>query len=127
MPTRSRPARTINRKPTPHIVPVKPFPTRPELKSAKNSMISKSQTTGTVAKSKRLTLSIFNDLKAPTPLIGDSLRLRQVLVNLLGNAIKFTEQGRVTLTINIQHIDAHTLRLLFSVKDTGVGIDPQLQ
>jgi signal transduction histidine kinase len=90
-------------------------------------MISKSQTTGTVAKSKRLTLSIFNDLKAPTPLIGDSLRLRQVLVNLLGNAIKFTEQGRVTLTINIQHIDAHTLRLLFSVKDTGVGIDPQLQ
>jgi hypothetical protein len=47
MPTRSRPARTINRKPTPHIVPVKPFPTRPELKTAKNSMSSKSQTTGT--------------------------------------------------------------------------------
>jgi hypothetical protein len=47
LPTRSRPARTINRKPTSHIVPVKPFPTRPELKTAKNSMSSKSQTTGT--------------------------------------------------------------------------------
>ena len=47
LPTRSRPARTINKRPTPHIVPVKPFPTRPELKSVKNSMSSKSQTTGT--------------------------------------------------------------------------------
>ena len=47
MPTRSRSAGAINKRPTPHIVPVKPFPTRPELKSAKNSMSSKSQTTGT--------------------------------------------------------------------------------
>ena len=61
------------------------------------------------------------------PSLGDSLRLRQVLVNLLGNAIKFTEQGSVTLTINVQYIDVHALRLLFSVKDTGIGIDPQLQ
>lgn len=80
-----------------------------------------------VAKSKHLTLSIFNDIKVPAQLIGDSLRLRQVLVNLLGNAIKFTEQGSVTLTINVQHIDVHAVRLLFSVKDTGIGIDPQLQ
>ena len=47
LPTRSRPSGTINKRPTPHIVPVRPFPTRPALKSAKNSMISKSQTTGT--------------------------------------------------------------------------------
>ena len=47
LPTRSRPSGTINKRPTPHIVPVRPFPIRPELKTAKNSMISKSQTTGT--------------------------------------------------------------------------------
>ena len=50
MPTRSRPARTINRRPTPNIVPVRPFPIRPELKTAKNSMSAKSQTTGTKPK-----------------------------------------------------------------------------
>ena len=47
LPTRSRPARTIKKRPTPNIVPVRPFPIRPELKTAKNSMSSKSQTTGT--------------------------------------------------------------------------------
>ncbi len=47
LPIRNRPVRTINKRPTPKVVPVRPFPIRPELKSVKNSMSSKSQTTGT--------------------------------------------------------------------------------
>ena len=79
------------------------------------------------AQAKGLTLSIDSEQQVPQQLIGDSLRLRQVLINLLGNAIKFTEQGSVSLTINLQHIDNQAARLLFSVKDTGIGIDPDLQ
>jgi len=79
------------------------------------------------AQAKDLTLSIDSEQQVPQQLIGDSLRLRQVLINLLGNAIKFTEQGSVSLTISLQHIDNQAARLLFSVKDTGIGIDPDLQ
>ena len=79
------------------------------------------------AQAKGLTLSIGSTLNLPEQLIGDSLRLRQVLANLLGNAIKFTERGSISLTISLQHIDDKALRLLFSVKDTGIGIDPDLQ
>ena len=56
---------------------------------------------------------------------GDSLRLRQVLTNLIGNAIKFTESGEVTLTLQQQHLDASRLDhswVEFSVTDTGIGI-----
>src|SRR6202035_4751185 len=54
--------------------------------------------------------------------VGDITRIRQVLVNLLGNAIKFTQQGEVELEIALQSRDAHQLRLHFSVRDTGIGV-----
>jgi signal transduction histidine kinase/ActR/RegA family two-component response regulator len=79
------------------------------------------------AQAKGLSLSINSDLNLPKQLIGDSLRLRQVLINLLGNAIKFTEQGSVNLTITLQQLDEQAASLLFSVKDTGIGIDPKFQ
>ena len=79
------------------------------------------------AQAKGLTLSIDDALNVPKQLIGDSLRLRQVLINLLGNAIKFTERGSVNLIISLQHLNNQAARLLFSVKDTGIGIDPDLQ
>jgi CheY-like chemotaxis protein len=63
----------------------------------------------------------------PDTLIGDSLRLRQVLINLLANAIKFTEQGEVRLSISLQQRDANEARLLFAVTDTGVGISAEQQ
>lgn len=53
---------------------------------------------------------------------GDPVRLRQVLSNLLGNALKFTEHGQVTLQVEMEWINAETGRLRFQVRDTGVGI-----
>ncbi len=58
----------------------------------------------------------------PGILLGDPSRLRQVLVNLLGNAVKFTEKGEVLLTVRPTSLDAESVELTFSVKDTGIGI-----
>ena len=64
----------------------------------------------------------------PRNLVGDALRLQQIVINLLGNAIKFTERGQVTLKIAVQQIDLPRVRLLFCVTDTGIGIsDPDLE
>jgi PAS domain S-box-containing protein len=56
---------------------------------------------------------------------GDPTRLRQVLINLLGNAVKFTEEGEVTLRIEYLHGDAERASAKFSVTDTGIGIPPE--
>jgi PAS domain S-box-containing protein len=60
-------------------------------------------------------------------LVGDSGRLRQVLINLLGNAIKFTHEGEVRLEIRriSQNIDSGDIELAFAVQDTGIGIAPE--
>ena len=63
----------------------------------------------------------------PKTLVGDSLRLRQVLVNLVGNAIKFTERGGVTVTVSMESQDEEHAVMLVSVKDTGVGIPKDKQ
>jgi len=56
------------------------------------------------------------------PFMGDPLRIRQILMNLVTNAIKFTQAGKVTLSLTTHTIDDHTCRLLFEVTDTGIGI-----
>ncbi|MFC3913510.1 response regulator [Pseudaeromonas sharmana] len=70
-------------------------------------------------------------LCAPPPhpllLLGDSKRLSQVLTNLLGNAIKFTEQGQVVLRVEVLHQDGQHAQCQFSVQDTGIGIAPERQ
>ena len=73
----------------------------------------------------RLKLDIADDV--PRLLLGDSLRLGQVLINLLGNAIKFTEQGYVKLIIRCLAYTEGRARLYFAVEDTGIGIEPEAQ
>jgi PAS domain S-box-containing protein len=58
----------------------------------------------------------------PTQLEGDGLRLQQILFNLLGNALKFTDEGSVSLTVSRATTDAHRPLLRFTVSDTGIGI-----
>jgi signal transduction histidine kinase/ligand-binding sensor domain-containing protein/CheY-like chemotaxis protein/HPt (histidine-containing phosphotransfer) domain-containing protein len=78
-----------------------------------------------VAKKKSLDLEITVAPDVPLNLIGDKLRLQQILTNLIGNAIKFTKQGSVSLKITLQEIDSLNARLLFCVTDTGIGLSEQ--
>jgi PAS domain S-box-containing protein len=74
-------------------------------------------------------LELTNDLAGDLPdeLLGDPLRLRQVLLNLLGNAIKFTHDGRVSVRVQKQTQSNDEVCLHFAVADTGIGIAPQDQ
>jgi signal transduction histidine kinase/CheY-like chemotaxis protein len=67
-----------------------------------------------------LTIDLANDV--PNKLIGDPFRLRQVISNLVSNAVKFTEQGRIVITVTLMEAYKSHLNLLFSVEDTGIGI-----
>jgi len=74
-------------------------------------------------------LELVSTISEATPgaLVADALRLRQVLTNLLGNAVKFTERGRVELAIDSRPISPDRLQLNAVVTDTGIGISPEDQ
>jgi two-component system, sensor histidine kinase and response regulator len=74
------------------------------------------------AHQKGLELVYDSDPKVPSQLIGDPGRLRQILINLVGNAIKFTQHGEVLVTIESRSQNAADIELHFKVKDTGIGI-----
>jgi signal transduction histidine kinase/ActR/RegA family two-component response regulator len=67
------------------------------------------------------------DSALPKTLIGDSVRIRQIMVNLIGNAIKFTETGSITLDVNVQTQTENEVSLYISVTDTGIGIPKDKQ
>ncbi len=77
------------------------------------------------ARYKGLTLRVVPPTEPLGILVGDGLRLKQVLVNLLGNAIKFTQQGEVSLLVHPVAVTDTVIRLIFEVRDTGIGIDPK--
>jgi len=81
------------------------------------------------AEKKGLTLITDIDQSLPGVVFVDPVRLKQILVNLLDNAIKFTEQGSISVSARPKEIDRNrkTAKLLFSVKDTGIGINESLQ
>ncbi len=80
------------------------------------------------AAEKELDLVSLIDPTVPEILIGDVTRLRQVLVNLVGNAVKFTAQGEVVVNVSVKQILSDgQLDLLFKVIDTGIGIPPEKQ
>ena len=74
------------------------------------------------ARDKPVTVSCTVPAQLPEHMEGDPVRLRQLLVNLLHNAVKFTERGSVVLNVTILNDTADAMRLLFAVHDTGIGI-----
>ncbi len=79
------------------------------------------------AREKNLSFVCSADPRAPVSLIGDRGRLQQILLNLAGNAIKFTDQGEVVVRVEQAHAAAGEVMLRFTVKDTGIGIDAEKQ
>lgn len=77
------------------------------------------------AKEKEIELITEIDPKLPKHILADSLRLNQILMNLIGNAIKFTDVGSITLKVEIINSKGNNIRIKFSVTDTGIGIAPE--
>ena len=84
---------------------------------------------GLSAREKALKLIFTVDDEVPRRLVGDPLRLRQVLSNLVSNAIKFTAQGKLTVKVSLpaQAPDPQRVQLYFEVIDTGIGMSPEQQ
>ncbi len=100
----------------------KPFDLYELVESTRDSLFSNA-----LEKDIDLHLIVYSD--TPRQLVGDKLRLKQILVNLLGNAIKFTDQGFVSLTVYIEDESSSQIMLRFVVEDSGIGIsrDDQAQ
>ena len=79
------------------------------------------------AQQKQLDIAYINSVDAPTNLIGDGEKIKQVLLNLSGNAIKFTKSGDIGIDVSVKEIEQDRILLRFSVKDTGIGISNDAQ
>ncbi|MBO4396870.1 MAG: response regulator [Eubacterium sp.] len=71
---------------------------------------------------KNILLYFVIDTKTPRLLLGDAMRIRQILINLANNAIKFTQKGSVCVTVDCEYADEDTVNLTYHIKDTGIGI-----
>lgn len=81
----------------------------------------------TSAHEKGLELTLKVDPKIPAGLVGDSLRIQQVLTNLVGNSIKFTERGNIDISVELRSQKEDLVELQFMVRDTGIGISERQQ
>ncbi len=86
-------------------------------------MVVKPQMPGVQAKNLNLSIEISDDV--PALVVGDGSRLQQIVRNLLGNAIKFTETGGVIVAVDVAEKQGDSVMLRFSVTDTGIGIAPE--
>jgi len=90
-----------------------------------NSVLSDVASTVSVSvREKNLVFQVEVDEKLPPTVMGDSIRLHQVILNLLTNAIKFTPKGGIRLSIEVVEMDILSLIVRFSVTDTGIGMTP---
>ncbi|QGQ98636.1 hybrid sensor histidine kinase/response regulator [Paenibacillus psychroresistens] len=74
---------------------------------------------------RELNMEYYIDQKLPVHILGDVTRLRQILINLVGNAVKFTEKGTIYVLINLLEKHENSLEIEFIIKDTGIGIPPE--
>ncbi|MFB4357469.1 two-component sensor histidine kinase BarA [Pantoea sp. BS_4] len=79
------------------------------------------------AHEKKLELTVVCDNNVPDNVIGDALRLQQILINLMGNAIKFTEKGTINLRVEQHTLTATQVELEIQMRDTGIGISEEQQ
>lgn len=79
------------------------------------------------AQDKQIRLKLKHDDDAPEIVMGDPVRLSQVLNNLVSNAIKFTHKGEVVIDLQLEELTAHQASISFSIKDTGIGIPDDKQ
>ncbi len=77
------------------------------------------------AAKKQIELLIENDPNLPRALVGDEVRIRQIIVNILSNAIKYTTEGYVHMKVNFDLLGSDELHLNIQVEDTGIGIAPE--
>ncbi|HNT79494.1 MAG TPA: PAS domain S-box protein [Bacteroidia bacterium] len=82
---------------------------------------------GYKAEEKDLSLSYSIDENVPAGIVGDSNRLRQILMNLLSNSIKFTREGKISIAVRVADQDDDSMELEFCVSDTGIGINKEKQ
>ncbi len=88
----------------------------------KSTIKEVSESFKSTAESKNNKLHIELSPKIPYKLIGDSIHLKQILYNLIGNALKFTSNGDCYLKVSVKKLDENNCELLFNIKDTGIGI-----
>lgn len=79
------------------------------------------------AQEKKLEMIVSIDPHVPLEIMGDEVRFRQVLINLLGNAIKFTEQGHIMIALKVVSREQEKCRMRIEVSDSGIGIDKAKQ
>ena len=95
-----------------------------ELEKILNDVVSSLSTT---AKENGNKIVLDIDEAIPAHLVGDPLKLSQIFINLVGNALKFTENGEVRIVARTLHQNSNTYSIRFNVKDTGIGIPEEMQ
>lgn len=95
------------------------FELRPTIENAGDILLH-------VLEQKNISLHIFIDNDVPQHMVGDPGRLRQILVNLISNSFKFTDEGAITVIVKMESMTTDTAELHISVSDTGIGIEKEI-